>query len=432
MDVQLEETGQFGRKISVSIPAPDVQQAFDSVTKEVAKTAHLPGFRPGKAPRQIIFQQYKSRIHNEVMERLVAKSLLDALREKAVVPIATPAVQLGQLAPGEVFSFEAVFEVQPTITLTSYKGLQVPRFKEEVSDREVDERLESMRKEAAELVPVLVRDVVEQGDTVLLDYEGTMGGIPFQGGKDENALVEVGAPGYFPQFSEGLLGAKCPSEFVLPVDFPADYRVQELAGKSASFHMKLKELKSRNLPELDDEFAHDMGEENLEALKTKVRDRMSEQKKRDAEQEERQAVLRALAAANPFDVPESMIKEQGDRMIQTAKLQIERMMGGKRIQFTDKELADLREEQKERAELAVRGSVLLLEIAKQENIAIDNAEIDARIETMVAPMGSDAQRIRSIYHEPDNRERIRFQMLEDKVIQYVLDQAERVEIAPSV
>jgi trigger factor len=423
MDVQLEETGQFGRKVSVTIPAPEVDKAFNAVYKDIAKNARVPGFRPGKAPRGVLEKHYASQVQSEVRERLVGDSLYRALQDKKVSPIGAPHIHLGSLAPGGAFSYTAEFEVQPDIEVKKSKGLKVEKVVAEVTETEIDEQLETMRKQGAQLVPVLIRDTVENGDVVLVDYEGTMGGVAFQGGKAENALIEIGAEGYLKEFQDGLLGARVPGERVVQVDFPADYGVKTLAGKPATFKIKVKEIKKKELPALDDEFARDLGEETLAALKEKVRESMTEHKKRETEAQQRKKVLEALVSANPFEVPPSMVNEQAERMIAGAHARVQQMVG-KKIDLGAEELQKLRDDSKTDAEFQVRSGLLLLAVAEQEKMKVDNSEIDAEIEKMAEQAGEHAARVRAAYGEPEMKNRLGYRLLEDKAINYLLSNAE--------
>ena len=430
MDVQIEETGRFGRKLSVTIPADEVEKAFDEVAREIGKSARIPGFRPGKIPRGVIEQHYGSQIRKEVRDRLLSDTFVSTLRDRQLAPVSSPHLHLGEIERGAAFSYTAEFEVQPEVKLSRYKGLEVPPLAVAVTDAEIDAQLEQMRKSAAQLVPVLIRDTVEQGDVVLIDYEGTMGGIPFEGGKADNALIEIGAEGYLPELSTGLLGARVPGERIIQVDFPADYNVKELAGKPASFRVVLKEIKKKELPALDDEFARDVGEESLAALRTKVEASLAAHKRRDAEAEQRKKLFAALVAANPFELPAAMVEEQADRMINGAAARIEQLTG-KRFELTESDKESLRKDNQESAELRVRSGLLLFEIAKAEGLTVDNADIDAEIDRMASAAGPEAPRMLSHFRDPDERERLRYHLLEEKVVQFLLDSAGTAEAAPS-
>ncbi|MBN1962671.1 MAG: trigger factor [Deltaproteobacteria bacterium] len=426
MEVQVEQVGQFGRKLSINIPNDDVKKTFDKVTKEFAKEAKIPGFRPGKIPSGVVAQHYGPQIKNAVRESLIEQSLIKAIHENKLAPVGAPRIHMQELERDVDFKYTAEFEVQPEIELKTYKGLKVAKVKIEVNESEIDTQLENMRTQAAQLVPVLIRDTVEKGDIVLVDYEGTMGGIPFKGGKAENALIEIGGSTYLPQISEGLLGAKVPGERVVQVDFPEDYNAKDLAGKPASFHIRLREIKKKELPALDDEFARDVGEENLVALRERLEREITAQKNHEAEGEQRQKLLKALADANPFNVPQSMIDEQAARMVDAAHARLAQMMG-RQFELGEEEKKNLLENNKEGAELHVRSGMLLFEIAKAEKLEVSDQEIETEIENIIKGFAENAQRVQSYYNDPDNHERLRYRLLEEKVIKLLLDNAEFFE-----
>ncbi|HET6344365.1 MAG TPA: trigger factor, partial [Myxococcota bacterium] len=294
LQVEVEKTGSYLCKLSVSIPVGDVNQAFDRALRRVTKQAQLPGFRQGKIPRSLVEKHFGSQIRNEVQNQLVENSLFKAMDDKQLAPVAMPRLQLGDLTRDSAFSYTAEVEVRPEIELKSYEGLAAPAVDTSLEDGAVDAELEAMQKQAAQTVPVQERDTVQDGDIVLIDYEGSVDGVPFSGGKAENALVEIGNSGYIPGFAESLVGAKVPSERDLHVTFPTDYSVEDLKGKAAVFKANLKELKTRELPKLDDEFAKDMGEDSLEALRAKIADGLKARKERDSENGRRRAVLASL------------------------------------------------------------------------------------------------------------------------------------------
>jgi trigger factor len=282
MDVQIDKPASYLRKMSVTVPAGTVDAAFDKAYREVGKSANIPGFRPGKAPKSLIEMHYGSQVRSEVQQRLVTETLFKAIDEVKENPVHMPKVEPGELSRGKAFAYTAEFEVQPEIKLTKYKKLAAPTVSAEVTDAELDAQLEELRKQSSQLVPVMIRDTAQKGDVLVIDYEGTMGGSPIPGGRGENALLEIGGESYLPGLAEGLEGAKVPSERSVQVTFPDDFSNAELAGKPATFNVKVKELKTKEMPKLDDEFAKDMGEESLAKLRERMKADMQARKDQDA------------------------------------------------------------------------------------------------------------------------------------------------------
>jgi len=429
MQFQTEKIGPTQAKFSVNIPIEQVDAAFASVAREIGRNVRIHGFRPGHVPRQVVEKQYYAQIKSEVQSRLVDDSLIKAMQDAKMSPIAIVRLDPGELKRGGEFTYTAEVEIHPDIKLQEYKGLKVKPVATEVTDADIEAQLETLRKQATNLVPVMLRDQVQNGDVVLIDYVGSVGGAPIEGAKAENSLMEIGAPGYLPGFSEALLGAKVPSERSIPIDFPADYVAEQLRGKSATFAVKLKELKTKELPALDDEFAKDLGEENLAALRTKIVERLAGQKKLDANNERRNEVLKALVAANPVDLPASLVKSQTDRMIADAHAQVERMVG-QRVALSEKELTALRADSHESAQFHVQAGMLLIEVAKQEKLEVSDPEIEAEIAAVVARAGEQAERVRAYFSNPAERSKLRYRLLEDKAVTFLLDHAQ--PLAPAL
>ncbi|MEZ0310944.1 MAG: trigger factor [Myxococcota bacterium] len=422
MDVTLEKPSTYLRKVYVTLPSALVDQAFERIYRELGKQAAIPGFRPGKAPKSLLDKHYGGRVQSEVQSRLVQDSLFKALGEKNENPIDMPKVEPGALKAGHDFSYSAEFEVQPEVTLTTYKGLEITAVDTGIENSAVDEQLESMRKQQSQLVPVTGRAKAQQGDTVVVDFVGTMEGKPLAGGQAENALVEIGGENYIPGFAEGLEGVEVPGKTTLNLSFPADYSVADLAGKPVTFDITTKELKAKQIPELDDEFAKDMGEESLLALRGKIRKQLEEQRVEQAKEEKRQGLMKALAAANPFDLPPSMIRNQSERMIENATQRLMQYTG-RRINLSPEEIQGLHASNAAEAELMVRSGLLLLEVAKAEKMEASEQEVDAEIERMIAPAGDQAERMKAAYNDPNVRQQLKYRVLEEKVVELLLKEA---------
>lgn len=422
MDVHVEKPASYLRKVFITLPSKTVDAAFERIYRELGKSATIPGFRSGKAPRSLIDKHFGGRVQTEVQSRLVQDSLFKAIGDTNENPIDMPKVEPGALKQGSDFSYSAEFEVQPEVKLTTYKGLAIPKVETAIDNKAVDEQLEGMRKQAAQLVPVTGRNRAQTGDTVVVDFFGTMDGKPLQGGQAENALVEIGGENYIPGFAEGLDGAEVPGTKTLNLSFPADYSVADLAGRPVSFQITLKELKAKQMPELDDEFAKDVGEESLLALRAKIRADLEKQREEVAKDEKRQALMQALADGNPFELPPSMVRNQSERMIQNATQRLMQYTG-RRIQLSDQEIQGLHASNAKEAELLVRSGLLLMEVAKAEKIEVADGEIEAEVERVVATAGENAERMRAAYADQNVRQSLRYRLLEDKVVEVLLASA---------
>ncbi|KAK1548481.1 hypothetical protein Q3G72_001170 [Acer saccharum] len=408
--------------MSVTVPQSTVDKAFDDAMRKVGKKASLPGYRPGKIPKGLLERNFGGQVQAEVEQKLVEDTLFAAMDQNDVQAVAMPKVTSSHLHRGAPFVYTVEVEVRPEITLATYKGLESTAPDTSLSESEVQEHFDSLRKEHAQTVPVTDRSVVQKGDFVLLDYLGTLDGVPFDGGKADNALVEVGAADYIPGFAEGIEGAEVPGQKDVEVTFPADYGVAQLAGQKAIFAMTFKELKMRQMPALDDDFAKDIGHDSLAALTESTRKELSERKAEQAKGAQRRQVLEALIAANPFEVPPTMVDNQVERLVESARARVERMTGQK-FNLDSQMLAELRGSNRQDAEFQVRSGLLLMEVAKAADIKIEAADIDAEIERICAEAGEQANLARNFYSANERRDELSYRLLEDRAVALLLEHA---------
>ena len=428
MDFSVETTGACARKLTVKATAEHVRAAFDKAQRKVAKSAQLPGFRPGKVPRSLLERHYGPTLQQEAQTQLIEATLYQSLQEAQIVPISTPRVQFDMLVAEQPCTYSAFIEIRPQITLGTYLGLSIPKVTLDVGVGQVDAELDKMRRGQGELTPVQGRDVVQDGDVVQLDYQGFLAGEPFEGGQAENAMVEVGGGEYIAGFAEGLQGATVPGERDVQVTFPANYSATHLAGQTVTFRMKLKELKAHKLPALDDEFAKDMGEDSLAALRAQVQKNLEAEAKQTHDMTRRNHVLKALLEQNPVDAPQSMVESQTDRLVENAALRMERMVG-KKVQLDDQQRQSLRQSSVAEADFQVRSGLLLLEVAKAANIKVEAADVDADIERMASDAGDYGDQVRMMYAAKDRREDLEYSLLEDKTVAHLLAHAITEDVA---
>lgn len=422
MNYKVEPQGPCLSKLHITVPRADVDAAFDRALRGVAKKAEMPGYRPGKVPKSLIERQYSQQIVQEAVDAIVKGSLFAAIDQAGLAAVAMPTLDFAPPVRGQDFTYTADVEVQPEIELAKTSGLAVPPLDAKVDPEGVDNALTQMRNQAAQTVPVTDRNTVQMGDFVLLDYAGSIDGVPFPGGTASNAMVEVVEGEYIPGFAEGLIGGEVPGTVSVPVTFPDDYGATHLAGKAAVFQMNMKELKHKQLPELDDEFAIDMGEASMDALKSSIATRLESQAKREGENKRRRALLTALIEANPFEVPPSMIDNQVERIIKDTSERMARMTGRKNQLGAD-ELADIRSSSREDAEFQVRSGMLLMAVAKKLELAIADDAIDAEIERLATEQPEQAEGIRSHYASADQREELRFRLLEERIVAHLYDES---------
>ena len=426
MEVQIEEASIFIRKLSVTIPSMEVDTAFENALREVSKKARIPGFRPGKAPKGLLRARYGEQIQEDVQNQLVESSLPKAITDHELAPVSRPNVQSEECKEGVNFSYVAEVEIQPEIILTKYEGLEVAEVPVIVEDTDIEVELTRLQTENTQIVPVEGRDVAEDGDVVVLDYEGFIGGVPFDGGRAEDASIEIGAGSYLAGFETGIRGEKVPSEIEFSVDFPEDYQAPDLAGEMATFKAVLKELKTKEKPVLDDDFAQDLGEDNLEGLRLKISEEIKGRKEKSVQREEREKALTALVEANPFDCAPSIIDDQANRMISEATQRMAQYTGVE-PNFAPEELESLKKDSLPNAEHYVRSGLLLLEVTKVVGVEVGDPDIDSEIEKMAEEAGANGAQVRGHYHRSQERDMLKSRLLEDRVIAYLIEKAIRVE-----
>lgn len=422
MDVEYEKTGPCNCRLQITVPQKEVDDAFAKAYRNLAKSVRIPGFRPGKAPRHVLDLHYGDQVRSDVENDLVRATLSLAIEDKDVPVVATPRIETGELKRGTAFTYTAEMETQPEINLQRYEGLDIATAAVGVTPEDVANELEKLRQQSVQLAPVLDRDYVTPGDLLMADYHGTVGGSPLDGAKAENTLLEIGRDEFLPGISEALMGAKVPSTLDVPIDFPSDHAIAAWRDVKATFHVELKELKKKDLPDLDDDFAKDLGEESLDDLRGKVSKAVKARKDLEAKQAQRKAALEALVEANPFDVPPSMVSEQIDRMIIDAASRV-RMMMGPQFNMDDLDIPSLRAKNRDLAEFQVRSGMLLLEVAKKVGIEVQDDEINAEIDKIAAGAGDNAERARAQFNDDQERHHLKYRLLEERTIQHLVDHA---------
>ncbi|MFQ5574527.1 MAG: trigger factor, partial [Terriglobia bacterium] len=311
MKVDLDILSQFQRKISVEVSAEAVSEEFSRVYGSLGQKARIKGFRPGKAPRSVVEGIYGDEVRSQVLSRLVEQSLREVVREKGLQVVSRPEVEAGALVEGGAFTFSAVVEVKPEIEVKDYRGLEVERVKRSVEEAQVEAALGHLQDAHAHLEPVESRDIVERGDFVLLDFDGTIDGKSFSGSKGENFLLQVNGGNVLPQFEEAMVGLKKDMEHTIRVTYPKEQVERELAGKEVVFRVFVREIKRKVLPSLDDEFAKDASEcASLEELKKKVKAQLESQMSEIQTGELKEQILTRLIENHPFEVPRSMVDQQ--------------------------------------------------------------------------------------------------------------------------
>jgi trigger factor len=372
--------------LTVEVSAETVSKGLDAAFQKVVKQVNVPGFRKGKMPRGMFEQRFGvESLYQDALDILLPEAYGNAIDETGIEPIDRPEIDIEQMEKGKELIFKATVQVKPEVTLGEYKGLEVEEFDTNVTDEDVAKELETLQSRQAELV-VKEEGTAELGDTVVIDFDGYVDGEAFEGGKAENHSLELGSGSFIPGFEEQLVGVAAGESKDVEVTFPEEYHAAELAGKPAVFKVTVHEIKGKELPALDDEFAKDVDDEveTLDALKEKIKNRLVDSKKHEAEHHVRDSVVEQAAANATVEVPEVMVQTETNRMLQEfeQRLQMQGMNLELYFQFSGQDENALREQMKEEASNRVRVNLTLEAIAKAENLEATDEDVNAELEKM--------------------------------------------------
>jgi trigger factor len=404
------------RELELEIPAEDVTKAMDKVTKEFAKLASVPGFRKGKAPLTLISKRFADDIKGEVLQSLVPETLEKAVNERKLQPVSQPSVEKLDFHQGQPLKFTAVFEVLPEFELGKYKDLTLELPPMEVSEADVDRALEEARERASTFTPVEGRAVTD-GDYAQLKLVGTPsdGGEPLQA---ESVLCHIGAEETMAPFNEHLRGANAGDHKAFDVDYPADYPDPKLAGKTYHYEVDVLGVKTKTLPELNDEFAKDVSDATtLEELKTKIRENQQHQLEHQIKDMKREKVLAELVKIHDFPVPQALVEQQKDVRLQRMVRQLAQQGVDPRAVNVD--WVSLRNRQEERSRDDVKAELIIDRIATAENIETTEEEVEAELEHMASHSGESAAAIRARLTKEGTLDRMKSKLRSDKTLDWL-------------
>lgn len=390
---------QEGNKgiLTFEVPAEEFDQALDQAFKKVVKDVQLPGFRKGRVPRGLFEQRFGvESLYQDAVDIVLPEAYSKAVDEADIFPIVQPSVDIEQIEKGKALIFTAEVEVKPEVTLGEYKGLEVEEESVEVTDEDIEQELKNLQEQHAELV-VKEDGEIAEGDTVVIDFEGFTDGEAFEGGKGENQSLEIGSGQFIPGFEEKLIGKKPGEETEIDVTFPEEYHAENLAGKEATFKVKIHEVKAKELPELDDEFAKDVDDEveTLDELKTKKKEQMLEERTQAAETAKRESLIEKASDNVEVDIPDAMVENELEQMLAEfeQRLQMQGMTLEMYSQFSGQDEDALKEQMKEDAAKRVKTSLTLEAIANAENLEATEEEVNEEIDKMAGMYGVDKDQL---------------------------------------
>lgn len=414
MQVSVESVGKLGRRMQVQVPADRITAEVASRLKTLSRTARLNGFRPGKAPLTVIRRQFGIQVHREVIGELLQSSFSEAVTANRLSPAGNPRIEPESVGEGQDLKYTATFEVFPELVLQPIEALEIERKTAEVEPADVDAMLERLRKQ--QLVWTEVSRPAAHADRVTLDDEGSIDGVPFAGGKGEDVTIVLGDGRMLPDFEQGLAGMSAGGDKTIDVQFPADYRATELAGKLAQFKLRVRRVEAGALPEVDEEFCKIFGvtEGGVEKLREEVADNMRRELEQTLRNQNKTLVMDKLLEANPIDVPNTLIEAQ------VRDMQIEAM---RRAGTKDPSQAPPGQPFVEPARRRAALGLILAEIIKRENLRVDPARANARLDEMIGGYGDAETMKRAYLQNTEAMRQVENLALEDQVVDWILAHA---------
>lgn len=420
--VTLEEVTASRKRLQFEIAAPEVQAEIDRAFSLVGQQARLPGFRPGKAPRRVLEQMFGEQVRREVLGRLIEHSFTHAIQEHRLAVVGQPEIDADVITPGEALRFSATVDIRPVITVGQIDGLEAQRPQATVGDAEVEQVLGSLRDSVAQLRPVDDRTTVEAGDVVTLNLTSRVDGA--EPVSRENVMVEAGGGSFPLALERQLVGQHRGARLSLQVPYPDDYGNPSLAGKTAEFEVELLDLRQKELPPLDDDFARDHGRsESLADLRARIRTDLERQAEERAEAAVREAIVDQLLTRHEFEVPESLVLRRSDAMLSSLDVRLPDGVD------QDRALNGLRQQIRPRAERDVRAELILDAVAEREGMTVEDDALDAEVNAMAAREGQAPERVRAFYDRPEARAALRARIIRQRALDHVLGSAKIVPVA---
>jgi len=422
MNVNVEDISSIKKKVNIEISEDQVTKEVDSFYKDLGKKAKIKGFRPGKVPRNILERYFKDYVKAEVVQKLIQETYPTALSEANLHPVSNPMIDPGEVESGKPFQYSATIEVKPEIKLEEYLGLNVEGKKEEVKDEEVEERLKGLQNLHANLKTIEETRPVQNGDFVIIDYEAKMDGKPLEEGKAIDFTVEVGSGRFIQALEEKLIGLRSEEEREIEIFFPEDYGYKKWAGKTIAFHVKIKEIKEKILPILDDEFAKDLGDySSLEELKVKLKQEIEGEKKLALDRQLKDQMVDQLLQKNTFDVPESLVDEQTKTLVSDIKLRLATQ--GMKIDALGVSEEKLQKDYREAAIRQVRTFLILEKIAGQEGITVTDEEVEGRLREISERTHQKYDVVKRYYEKNGLIPEVKAGIMNEKTLNFLLEKA---------
>lgn|SRR5699024_1904947 len=414
--------------LTINVSADEFEKALDQAFKKVVKDVSLPGFRKGRIPRNIFEKRFGvESLYQDAVDLVLPKAYGEAIDETGIFPVDQPSVDIEEIERGKDLVFTCEVTVKPEVKLGEYKGLEVEEESVEITDEDLEKEMEALQESQAELV-LKEEGSIEEGNTVVIDFEGFLDGEAFEGGKGENHPLEIGSGQFIPGFEEQLIGKEAGEDPEITVTFPADYHAEDLAGKEAVFKVKIHEIKEKEIPELDDEFAKDVDEEveTLAELKDKKKEQLQKEKEQSVENKKRETLIEKVTENSEVDIPEAMIDTELDHMMREfeQRLQMQGMTMDNYFQFSGQTEEELKEQMKNDAEKRVKTNLTLEAILEEEELEVTEEDIEKEIEEMAKLYNMEKDQIVGMLG--GNSDVLKEDLKVKKAIDFIVDESKAV------
>ncbi|MBO5473968.1 MAG: trigger factor [Lachnospiraceae bacterium] len=425
MSLQVEKLEKNMAKLTIEASAEDLEKAIEQAYQKQKKQISIPGFRKGKVPRQMVEKMYgKEVFYEDAANALIPDAYDKALEECEEDIVSSPKIEVTQIEAGKPFIFTATVALKPEVKLGKYKGVKVDKIDTEVTEEEINAEVDRERENNARNITVEDRPV-KDGDITTLDFEGFVDGVAFEGGKGENYPLTIGSGAFIPGFEEQLVGAEIGKEVEVKVTFPEDYQAENLKGKDAVFKCTVKEIKEKQLPEADDEFAGEVSEfETLAEYKEDIRKNLEEKKAKDAKNAKEDAAVKAAVEASEMEIPEAMLETQQRQMVDefAQRITMQGLSMEQYFQFTGTSYQQMVEQVKPQAEERIKSRLVLEAIAKAENIEVSEEDYEKELETMAEVYQMELAKVKELMGEREKKN-IMQDLAVRKAAEFVADNA---------
>lgn len=425
MSLQVEKLENNTAKLTIEVEASKFDKAIQKAYQKNKNKFNIPGFRKGKEPYAMVEKMYGAAVfYEDAANELISGAYAQAAEESGLEIVARPEINVTQIEKGKPFIFEAEVTTKPEVKLGKYKGIKVEKADVTVTDEEVAEELDKVKEQNARLVAADDK-AVEDGDQTTIDFEGFVDGVAFEGGKGEDYPLTIGSHSFIDTFEEQLIGKKVGEEVEVNVTFPENYQAKELAGKPAMFKVTIKEIKVKEYPELDDDFAQDVSEfDTLDEYKEDIKKNLTEKKEKEAEAEKESKVIEAIVNDAEMDIPEKMVEAQAEQMLEefAQNIAMQGISFEQYLQFTGATVDQMKEQVKPQAQARVESSLVLEAVVKAENIEATEEEVEEEIKEMAGRYNMEADKLKGLLTDSD-KENLKKDICARKAAKFVVDEA---------